>query len=109
VGTNARLTTIRFCLYRRNITTGTLTALTAVKSVTVTADGATSRAVRAIMQDIASASIPINEVLVLEIDVWGRQVASLAAPAPITLVHNRGLGDCKLDIELITQATEEVQ
>jgi hypothetical protein len=61
------------------------------------------------MQDIASATIPIGEVLVLEIDVWGRQVSSSATPAPITLIHNRGLGDCKLDIELITQATEEVQ
>jgi len=109
LGTNARCTAILFCLYRRNIVTGVLTPLSAVKTVTVNADGATSRAVRCIMQDIASATIPIGEVLVLEIDVWGRQVSSSATPAPITLIHNRGLGDCKLDIELITQATEEVQ
>jgi hypothetical protein len=110
LGSNARCTAIKFCLYRRNIALGTLTALTAVKSVTVNADGATSRAVRAIMQDLTSALIPRGEVLVLEIDVWGRQVALVpGTPAPISLIHNRGLGDCKLDVELITQATEEVQ
>jgi hypothetical protein len=103
LGSNARLTTVRYCLYRRNVTAGTLTALTAVKSVAVNADGATSRTVRAVLQDLGFQRIPEHEVLVLEVDVWGRQVGSSATPAPISLIHNRGLGDCKLDVEAVTQ------
>jgi hypothetical protein len=105
-GSNARCTTLRYRIYKNAIATGTLTALTAVKSVTLNVDGSASRAVRAIMQDLVYSVIEEGSVLVLEIAVWGRQVASVAVPAPITLWHHRGLGDVKCDVECITQSAQ---
>jgi hypothetical protein len=104
-GANARCTTMRYRICKVNLTTSTLTGLSAVKTVTFPAlsfDGATSRAVRAIMQDLYAQDIAEHEVLVLEIAVWGRQVSANVVPSFITLWHRRGLGDCKLDVECVT-------
>ena len=105
-GANARCTTLRYRIWKNAIATGTLTALTAVKSVTLNVDGSASRAVRAIMQDLIFSTIEEGSVLVLEIAVWGRQVASVAVPAPITLWHRRGLGDVKCEVESVVQSTQ---
>jgi hypothetical protein len=111
VGANARCTAIKYRIYKNAIATGTLTALTAQKTITFAAlsfDGAASRVVAAILQDLVYAVIEEHSDLVLEISVWGRQVASVAVPAPITLWHRRGLGDCKLIVESVTQTPQVI-
>jgi len=106
VGTNMRCTAIKYRIYKNAIATGTLTALTTQKTISSTFDGATSRAVRAIIQDLTYNMLEKGSDLVLEISVWGRQVASSATPAYITLWHRRGLGDVKVDGEVITQSAQ---
>jgi len=102
-GSNMRCTTLRYRLYMAEILTGALTPITAEKSVTLNIDGPTSRAVRAILQDLTLYAIPEDYVLVLLIRVFGRQVSSSSTPAYITLWHRRGLGDVKFETEVITQ------
>jgi hypothetical protein len=109
VGANARCTAIKYRIYKNAIATGTLTALTAQKTITFAAlsfDGASSRVVGAIMQDLVYATIEEGSDLVLEISVWGRQVASVAVPAPITLWHKRGIGHVKMEVECVTQTAQ---
>jgi len=99
-GANARVTTVRYSVTRRNIVTGVETVIIASTSATLNVDGAAARVVTVHMElaggiyDID----PATDRLIMKIVVWGRQVASVAVPAPIMLWHHRGLDDCAITL-----------
>lgn len=101
---NARCTTLRSRLYRRDITTNVLTAITAEKAVTMNTDGAVVRHVRFVHQDFTQVNLTANEVLVWQVRVFGRQVAANVIPSYLTLWFRRGTFDCKIDTEIVSEA-----
>jgi type IV secretory pathway TrbD component len=101
---NARCTTARSRIYRRDITTDVLTAITGEKVITMNTDGAAVRHVRFVHQDFTDANLGPNEVLVWQVNIWGRQVAANVIPSFLTLWFRRGTFDCKLETEVVSEA-----
>lgn len=106
-GTNAYITNVRCRVGRRQVTTDTLVWITAEKTVTLNLTGQATRHVRFELQDRISDVIPPGWVLVWQVIIRGYRVTGAVA-VPITLWHRRGTFDCKLDTELVRQATEVI-
>jgi len=102
IGASATWTTVRCRAYRTNITTGVQTALTIEKSVTLNLLGAGSRSVDFILQDLDYSAIPQNEVLTLQIRLFG----SATVASYIRLNHGRGKPQIRFVSEIITGVPE---
>lgn len=103
---NARCTSIRSRIHRKNITTNVLTAVTAEKTVTITQDGAAIRHVNIEHQDFTTVNLSPDEVLVWQVRIFGRQVAANVIPSFLMLLFRRGTFDCKMETEIVALGEE---
>jgi hypothetical protein len=104
-GTNCRITRVGSRIGMRHVTDNAITWITVEKLVTLNVDGAALRHVCLEHQDWIRSVIPADWVLVWQVRVLGYRTAGAIA-VPATLWHSRGTTECKLDSEIIVQATE---
>jgi len=94
VGANARCTTLRASMVAIDRTTAAERIIAPEKSIALNIDGSAARSVSVRLDWEPEFNLRTNEVLAYRVRLFGRQVASVAVPAPIMLWHRRGLGDC---------------
>jgi hypothetical protein len=104
-GLNCRITRVGSRIGMRHVTDNAITWITIEKLVTLNVDGAALRHVCLEHQDWIRSVIPADWVLVWQVRVLGYRTAGAIA-VPATLWHSRGTTECKLDTEIIIQATE---
>jgi hypothetical protein len=104
-GLNCRITRVGSRIGKRNVDTDAITWITAEKLVTLNVDGAALRHVCLVHEDWVTNTLGPDVVLVWQVRVLGYRTAGAIA-VPATLWHTRGTTECKLDTEIIVQASE---